>query len=151
MVPEHTARVERHMEAAAERVFAAFADARLLPAWLTPSPEITMDVLELDFRVGGRYRFAYNVPGAPTMHVNGIYADIDPPGRLIFSWNIEPPDEHAGVQSEVTVTIAPLERGSLLRIDHRKLDAAGAARRHSEGWEGAIGRLVQLCHSEVPR
>jgi uncharacterized protein YndB with AHSA1/START domain len=151
MAPEHTARVERRMDAAPERVFSAFADARLVPAWLTPSPQVTMSVLEFDFRVGGAYRFAYHVPGAPIMHVNGIYEDIAPPGRLVFSWNIEPPDEHAGVRSEVTVTIAPLGRGSLLRIDHRKLDAPGAARRHSEGWEGAIERLVQLFEAQVTR
>src|SRR5262245_11215778 len=45
------------------------------------------------------YRFRYQVPGAPPMHVNGTFRAIDPPSRLAFSWNIEPPDEHAGLAS----------------------------------------------------
>jgi uncharacterized protein YndB with AHSA1/START domain len=46
------------------------------------------------------------------MHVNGVFRVIEPPTGLIFSWNIEPPDEHAGMKSEVTVTMScqPNER-----------------------------------------
>jgi len=42
---------------------------------LSPSPEIALTVLQLDFRIGGTYRFAYRVPGGQAMIVNGA---IDP-------------------------------------------------------------------------
>ena len=32
---------------------------------------------------------------------------VKQPSTLVFSWVIEPPDEHAGIPSEVTVTIRP--------------------------------------------
>jgi uncharacterized protein YndB with AHSA1/START domain len=93
---------------------------------------VSLTVLQFDFRVGGRYRFAYRVPGRGTMHVNG---DI----RLI-----EPPDEHAGVQSEVSVTLWPDGEGTHLVIRHEYLAAPGAARRHTEGWNGALEQLASL-------
>lgn len=117
------AEVRRHLNAAPEQVFAAFADAKLVSRWLRPSPDIAMNVLSFDFRVGGVYRFAYHVPNGPIMKVNGTYRAIEPPSRIAFSWNIEPPDEHAGLQSEVVVSITPDAGGSTLHIRHSQLAA----------------------------
>jgi uncharacterized protein YndB with AHSA1/START domain len=128
-------------------VFSAFADADLVGRWLTPSPEIKLIVLQFDFRVGGAYRFAYHVPGGQVMTVNGSYRSIEPPSRIVFSWNIEPPDEHAGLQSEVIVAITPTGGGSELYIRHERLTQDGAVERHSIGWRGAVDQLVELLDS----
>jgi uncharacterized protein YndB with AHSA1/START domain len=136
------AEVRRRLSAPPARVFAAFADAALVQSWLTPSPEVVLTVDRFEFRVGGAYRFAYHVPGRPTMFVNGVYRAIEPPSRLVFSWNIEPPDEHAGIASEVTVRLTPDGDGTRLLNRHERLSRPGAAARHAAGWEGAIGRLA---------
>jgi uncharacterized protein YndB with AHSA1/START domain len=134
----------RHLDAAPERVFRAFTDPALVSRWLKPAPEIGLSVLQLDFCVGGGFRFAYAVPGGQTMFVNGVYRTIEPPTRIVFSWNIEPPDEHAGVQSEVTVGIAADGDGTELRIRHVNLSRPGAAARHTQGWHGALDQLTAL-------
>jgi uncharacterized protein YndB with AHSA1/START domain len=148
MRPEETVvEVRRRLAAAPARVFAAFADPALVCRWLSPSPEVALTVVEHDFRVGGGYRFRYSVPGGPAMHVNGAFRAIEPPVRLVFSWNIEPPDEHAGLASLVTVEIAPDGGGAELVIRHEQLTQPGAAARHAEGWRGALDRLGALLAS----
>src|SRR6266852_8122236 len=118
--------VRRRFRVAPDKVFAAFAEARWVGRWLSPSPNITLTLLQFDFREGGEYRFAYHVPGGQIMRVRGVYASIEPPSKIVFSWVIEPPDEHAGLESEVTVAITPDGSGCELRIRHEKLARSDA-------------------------
>ena len=150
MRPQDTVEVRQQLQAAPARVFGAFADPALISRWLTLSPEVLLTVERFEFRVGGAYRFAYHVPGGSTMFVNGTYRVIDPPSTIVFSWNIEPPDEHAGVRSEVTVTLTPDGAGTQLLIRHAQLDRPGAAKRHAQGWIGAIDQLASLVSSLIP-
>ena len=83
------------------------------------------------------------------MFVNGVYRTIEPPSTIEFSWNIEPPDEHAGVRSEVTITLTPQETGTDLLIRHEQLTAPGAAQRHTAGWQGVLKQLIVLV-SDAP-
>jgi uncharacterized protein YndB with AHSA1/START domain len=134
----------RQLNAAPEMVFGTFADPQLVSRWLKPSPDVRLDVLAFDFRPGGAFRFAYHMAGGQIMHVNGVFRAIDTPSRLVFSWNIEPPDEHAGVESEVHVSIAPHEAGCELHIRHINLSRPGAPERHAQDWKGALDNLAIL-------
>jgi uncharacterized protein YndB with AHSA1/START domain len=136
--------IHRYLGVTPQKVFAAFADPAMVIRWLTPSPDVKLEVVEFDFQEGGNYRFAYHVPGGPVMRVNGVYRLIRPPSEIVFSWNIEPPDEHAGVKSEVIVRITPDGEGSQLHIRHERLTPAGAVDRHRQGWRGALDQLSHL-------
>jgi uncharacterized protein YndB with AHSA1/START domain len=143
-----SAEVRRRLTAAPEKVFAAFAEAHLVARWLTPSPEIGLTLLQFEFRVGGIYRFAYHLPGGATVIVGGAYRSIEPPSQIVFSWIIEPPDKHEGIESEVTVTIAPDGDSSELFIRHEKLARIDAVLRHAEGWRGALEQLTTLLEAQ---
>lgn len=144
MKPGERAEVRRHLAASPERVFEAFASAEVVGQWLTPAPDIKLTVLELDFREGGRYRFAYDTPEGQRVLVGGVYRSIETPKRLVFSWLIEPPDVHAGIESQVTVSIAASAAGTDLLILHERFERADANARHADGWAGALDQLQRL-------
>lgn len=136
--------IRRVLHASPDAVFAAFADPALVARWLRPAPDVTLTVLAFDFRPGGAYRLAYDVPDGRRMVVGGNYRAIERPSRIVFSWLIEPPDEHAGIDSEVTVTLVPDAGATLLTIRHAKFGRADADVRHQEGWRGALDLLDAL-------
>jgi uncharacterized protein YndB with AHSA1/START domain len=142
------AEVRRRLAAAPEKVFAMFANVEMVSRWLTPSPEIRLTVLQFDFNKGGSYRFAYHVPSADTVIVAGSYSVIEPPSKIVFSWVIEPPDEHAGIESVVSVDITRDGSGSELVIRHEKLGRTDAIERHAAGWRGAVDQLTELLVQE---
>jgi uncharacterized protein YndB with AHSA1/START domain len=148
IVNQSYAEVRRSFATTPEKIFAAFAKADLVSRWLTPSPEISLTVLDFDFREGGSYRFAYHVPGAATVVVAGRYRVIKPPSKIVFSWIIEPPDEHAGIESEVSIAIAQNETGSELVIRHERFGRIDAIERHAAGWRGAVDQLTVLLAQE---
>jgi uncharacterized protein YndB with AHSA1/START domain len=147
MANDAAVEVRRRFRVAPEKVFAAFAEARWVGRWLSPSPDIRLVLLEFDFREGGKYRFTYHVPGEQIMTVRGVYRSIEPPSKITFSWVIEPPDEHAGLESEVAVTITADGEFTELHIRHEKLTRPGAGARHAEGWRGALDQLAALLES----
>ena len=150
MKASERAEVRRQLAAPPERVFAAFGSAAIVAQWLTPAPDVRLTVLELDFREGGRYRFAYDTPDGQRMLVGGVYRTIDAPTQLVFSWLIEPPDVHAGLESQVTVSIAPSAGGSDLMILHERFERADANARHAEGWAGALEQLQRILTRTMP-
>lgn len=133
--------VRRVLSAAAEDVFAAFASRELVAQWLRPAPDVKLTVIGHEFRVGGAYRFAYDLPDGRRMIVCGHFKVIEPPRRIVFSWLIEPPDEHAGIDSEVSVTLTPSGERTQLVIHHDRFDRADAEARHAAGWGGALELL----------
>ena len=68
---------------------------------------------------------------------------------IAFSWTWEPPDEHAGLASLVTILIAPDGVGAVLTILHERLERSDAVARHVEGWTGALARLGGLLAGEA--
>jgi uncharacterized protein YndB with AHSA1/START domain len=133
--------IRRVLAAPPEKVFAAFADRALVARWLRPSPDVKLTVLAFDFRRGGAYRFAYDVSDGQRMVVGGIFSAIEAPWRIVFSWLIEPPDEHSGIESEVTVQLVPRGPSTELTIRHAKFGRLDADMRHDQGWRGALDLL----------
>lgn len=143
MTPASCVELRRILKSPVERVFAAFADASLVAQWLRPSPDVKLHVIALEFREGGGYRFVYEVPDGQRMVVAGSYRRIEPPRCIVFSWVIEPPDEHAGIDSEVTVLLEPRGSATELIIRHEGWQRPDAEARHALGWGGALELLEQ--------
>jgi uncharacterized protein YndB with AHSA1/START domain len=134
--------LRRTLHASIDRVFVAFSDPAMVAQWLRPSPDVVLTVLSFEFREGGHYRFAYDAPDGERMVVGGYYTAIVPPRRIVFSWLIEPPDEHAEIASEVLVQLEPVGANTtVLSIHHAGWSRKDAQARHSIGWSGALDLL----------
>ncbi len=123
------------------RVFDAFASANALEQWFSPSPDVRTDVVEFDFRVGGRYRIAFTLSKGAETSIRGIFVLIQRPIQLCFTWSWEKPDPHAGIDTLVTIDFIDAVRSTDVVVSHEKLEGTEMKERHSAGWLGAMQRL----------
>lgn len=93
----------------------------------------------VDLRAGGSYRWTVS-PG----HVaTGTFHEVEPGRRIVFGWGWDGDAGLPGDASTVTVTVEPVEGGSLVTLVHEGLDDV-QAKAHSEGWDHYFDRLARL-------
>ncbi len=135
--------IRRRYVAAPKVVFELWTCAELLAKWLRPSPDFTHQFIEAEPVVGGSYRIAFESPDGKVDVVAGEYLDVDPPARLVFSWKWEPPSEHAGIDSRVTVEFLDVDGETELILTHGLTDS-GMKESHNMGWSGALDQIPNL-------
>ncbi len=106
-------RMVRVFDAPRRLVFDAFSKPELLKRWFGPRGW-SLVVCEVDFRVGGGFRFVLRGPDGREMGMRGVYREIVPPERSVHmeSFDDYPGesqvtailDEHAG-KTTLTVTV----------------------------------------------
>ncbi len=121
------------------KVFAAFTDPKIVAAWFGPT-RTRVNVVELDLRVGGDYRFDMHMANGEVVKLVGTYVEISPPQRLVFTWSWVGGETQ---NSEVTLDFRPHEAGTELSLVHRKLPSADQRDNHEEGWISSFGCLEE--------
>jgi uncharacterized protein YndB with AHSA1/START domain len=129
----------RRLRAKPEKVYAAWTNPENLAQWFGPSvvtPGTTR--AELDVRVGGRYRISFEATDGEHFQVDGIYREIVPNERLVFSWAWHSTPER---ESLVTVSLKPDGDGTLLTLLHEQLFDQAACDGHARGWNSSLDTL----------
>ena len=118
--------VTRTVNGPARIVFAAFTRAELLERWWVPrSMGMTLLSCEVDARVGGKYRLAFDVGGPEPVAFFGSYVEVKPYTRLAWT------NEEGGEGGSVTTVTFEEKSGKTLVVLHETypskeaLDAAG--------------------------
>ena len=124
--------LKRRLNASCEKVYAAWADAEKLVQWFGPS-KVKPGTLkaEMDVRVGGRYRISFVHENDEYSEVGGVYREVVPNQRLVFSWAWHSTPER---ESLVTVQLKPDGAGTLLTFHHEQFFDQAARDNHERGW-----------------
>jgi uncharacterized protein YndB with AHSA1/START domain len=109
-----------------------------LKQWFAPNDAFKVEVIEVDVRVGGRYRIKMNAPDGEVHDVSGVYREVVPNERLVFTWAWRTTPER---ESLVTVTLRPVGTGTALTLKHEQFFDESARDHHREGWIALLGRL----------
>jgi uncharacterized protein YndB with AHSA1/START domain len=140
-----TLHLEKVLEASIERVFRACIEPAQLAEWWGPAGFTTPE-LELDVRVGGRYRFTMQPPEGEAFHLRGEFREVDPPRRLVYTFEWEEPDPD---DQETVVTLSFLDdhEGTKVVLDQGPFATEGRRALHDAGWTDGLERLERLLAS----
>jgi len=131
--------LKRRLHASLAKVWAAWTSAEKIAHWFGPADTIDGSVhAELDVRVGGRFRISFHTASGDYHDVGGVYLEVVPEQRLVFSWAWHSTPER---ESQVTVTLQPDGNGTLLTLTHEQFFDQAAADGHRKGWTGSLDRL----------
>jgi len=93
---------------------------------------------ETDLRVGGRYRISFSATDGEYFQVGGVYREIVPNERLVFSWAWHSTPER---ESQVTISLKADDGGTMLTLHHEQFFDQAARDGHEKGWIALLDQL----------
>jgi len=93
---------------------------------------------EVDLRVGGRYRIVFKGASGDMNEVTGVYQEVVPHSRLVFTWAFKSTPERV---SRVSLELKPQAGGTELRFVHDRFYDEEARTGHENGWQRGFANL----------
>ena len=136
----------------ASRVYRAWTRSEELARWFGP-PSGPLEKVEVDFRVGGRWRFCFHKDEDRREWLEGEYLAVEPDALLAFSWThvreFDDGRREATPESKVTVTFSAEGDGTNVRLVHEAIVREEARRGVGSGWVEVLGKLQTLVEGEM--
>ncbi len=130
--------LKRRLNASPEKVYAAWTNPQKITRWFAPSSvKAGSEQADIDARIGGRFRISFST-GDEYYEVGGVYREVVPNRRLVFSWAWHSTPER---ESLVTISLQPDGDGTLLTLHHEQLFDQAARDGHERGWIGMLDNL----------
>ena len=135
-------RIERVIRASRQRVWDAWTRPDELAKWSAPAG-LTIPDGAMDLRVGGEWRVVMLEPNGARHVAFGVYREIDPPSRLVYTHQWESGD---GSTPETILTLELRAEGERTRLvlTQTGFDSAASRDGHRDGWISAIDNLEKL-------
>jgi uncharacterized protein YndB with AHSA1/START domain len=130
--------ITRVFDAPRELVFRAWTKAEHLSKWFGPSG-FTVSSCEIDFRVGGKFRFCMSGLGREHW-VHGEYREIVAPERIVWTGTLE----HEGNELVTTVTFADLAAKTRLTVHQTYSIETDSTRGARQGWTETLEHLAEF-------
>jgi uncharacterized protein YndB with AHSA1/START domain len=140
--PETIIQLQRTFPAPREKVFRAWTEPEILKKWWGPKG-VSTPVVEIDLRVGGKYRFGMQLPDEEIFYVSGVYREVQPPEKLVFTWRWERADMDFG-ESQVTIEFHEHGKGTEVTLSHENIPHAGARESHRQGWAEFFEKFAEI-------
>ncbi|NWN88917.1 MAG: SRPBCC domain-containing protein [Micrococcaceae bacterium] len=133
----------RNLDATPQQVWHAWTDPDAISDWWHPRDTSTpREEVEVDVRVGGHYIYTMVNDGTGERVVTGgVYKEVIPPKRLVFTWG-EPGGDPEDTPV-VTVTLEPDNNATLMTFELRGFSGQPGDGFVYDGWDEALDALEE--------
>ena len=129
--------IKRTYDAPIDLVWTAWADPKQAQQWWGPR-DFTTPVVELDERVGGKWRALMIAPDGTELWQHGVYRELVPKKKLVYTfiWDREPDHEML-----VKVDFAAKGKKTEVAFQQTGFKSDGEREGHKGGWNQSFDRL----------
>ena len=140
--------VTRVFDAPRALVYAAWTEPERMKQWMGPRDYPAVHQ-EGEFRPGGHWRACLrSVKDGHDLWQGGVYKEIVPPERLVFTFAWDREDRTTGHEMLVTLTFEDYGAGKTKMILRQELFESVESRDgHNFGWNSCFDRLAEYLHS----
>ncbi len=143
MTDDTTLRIERLIDAPPDVVFRAWTTPEAMEQWYLDGDDFAVHVVELELRVGGRYRIEFGSKGEPPYVETGTYLEIDTPRRLVMTETLEGV-EAPWSNTKVTVVLEEEDGKTRLVLVHEDFPSSHHRDLAGGGWPGFLDRIERF-------
>jgi len=133
--------ITRTFDAPAAVVFAMWSNPEHMKRWMGPQ-QFTCPDAQIDFRVGGAYRAMIKSAEHGENWFGGVYREIEPHKRLVFTFAWDNDGPSAGVETLVTILFEARGGKTVQTFHQRPFRNIERRDSHVGGWNGAFDRLA---------
>ncbi|WP_427129628.1 SRPBCC family protein [Pseudarthrobacter sp. S9] len=137
--------LESSFNAPPERIFAMLTEPGELAKWWGPHG-FALPGAELDLTVSGRYRFTMKPPDGDPFHLSGCFLEIDPPARLVYTFNWEEPAP-GDRETIVELTLDAQKDGTRVSLSQGLFATNERLALHRDGWSESFAKLRGVLES----
>ena len=141
--------IRRAFDAPRALVFRAWTEPQHLAQWSCPRG-FTMIENRGELRVGGAFFACMRSPEGEDHRLRGVYREIVPPERLVFTHAWLDARGVAGPETLVTVTLAERDGRTEMTFHQAGFESVGSRDGHHQGWSSCLERLAELL-ATLPR
>lgn len=134
--------ITRSFDAPASVVFAMWTDPEHFRRWMGPGT-FTCPEVEMDVRVGGRYRAMIESPEHGENRFGGVYREIEPGRRLVFTFAWDNDGPSAGIETLVTIAFEERDGQTVQTFHQRPFRNVERRDSHVDGWTSAFEKLAR--------
>jgi uncharacterized protein YndB with AHSA1/START domain len=136
----------RTFDVPASVLFALWSKPEHIKHWMGPS-NFTCPEADIDFRVGGAYRILIASPEYGENRFGGVYREIVPNRRLVFTFAWDNDGPSAGIEMLVTITFEEQGGKTVQTLHQRPFPSVERRDSHVDGWTKALDKLAAYATS----
>jgi uncharacterized protein YndB with AHSA1/START domain len=135
--------IRRTFAAPRALVFSAWTEPQHLAQWSCPRGFAFTDN-QGDLRVGGAFSATMRSPEGTYHRLRGVYREIVPPERLVFSHCWVDENGRPGPETLVTVTLKERNGRTEMTFHQGNFESIASRDGHEQGWTSCFERLAEL-------
>ena len=133
--------LKRRFKASPAQLYQAWTQPEKMIRWWGVTGHANTPIAKTDLRVGGTFNVQFWTPDGEHQDVSGIYREVVPDRKLVFSWAWRSTPER---ESQVTIDLKPDNDATVLTLTHEQFFDEKARDDHRGGWNAALDNLERL-------
>jgi len=135
-------RLSRVVHADVDTAFRAWTQPEHIRRWACPEGHTIADS-RVDLVVGGSYMLQMTNDEGLTHTARGTYREIDPPHRLVYTWDWDE-DHKMGIDTRVTAEFRAVDGGTEITLVHEGFPSEELTQDHLMGWTSCIDKYERF-------